>query len=102
MDGIRKIERIVAYLDVWLGALFPIAKMKAKIVETPSGAFTAFANLALRNSTSGIPEFTSGSGSTQHEALTNLLTNFVSEAKSHPRGANLTEDDFEWSAPEDF
>ena len=102
MDGVIRIDKTVAILEVWLDATFPFAKMKVKVLDRSKGDFLAVPNLALRNPASGSPEYTSGLGSTIEEAVNDLLVAFFSEVRSYKSDNELTEADFEWSAPEDF
>jgi len=102
MDGVIRIEKVVAILEVWLDATFPFAKMKVKVLDRSKGDFLAVANLTFRNPTSGEPEYTSGLGNSIEEAVDDLLVRFVSDVRSYKPGNELTEADFEWSAPEDF
>jgi hypothetical protein len=102
MDGVIRIDKVVTILEVWFDATFPFAKMKVKVLDRSKGDFLAVPNLAFRNPTSGSPEYTSGLGNTIDEAVNDLLVRFVSEVRSYKSGNELTEADFEWSAPEDF
>jgi hypothetical protein len=102
MDGVIRIEKVVAMLEVWFDATFPFAKMKVKVLGRSQGDFLAVPNLAFRNPTSGEPEYTSGLGDTAEDAANDLLTRFVSEVRSYKMSNELTNEDFEWSAFEDF
>jgi hypothetical protein len=102
MDGVMRIDKVVAMLEVWLDATFPFAKIKVKVVDRSKGGLIAVPNLAFRNPRSGEPEYTSGLGDTAEEAVNDLLVRFVSEVRSQKPSHELTEEDFEWSAPEDF
>ena len=102
MDGIVRIDKVVAVLEVWLDAtFFPFAKMKVKVLER-SHDFLAVANLAYRDPVSGVPEYTSGLGDNAEEAVNDLLLRFVSEIREYSPSTELTESHFEWSAHEDF
>jgi hypothetical protein len=102
MDGIIRIDKVVATLEVWLDATFPFAKMKVKVLERSSGDFLAVPNVAWRNAASGEAEYTSGLGGSAEEAVGDLLERFVQEVRKLSSGRVSTEGDFEWSAPEDF
>ena len=102
MDGIIKIDKVVANLEVWLDPTFPFAKMKVKVLERSPGDFLAVPNLAWRNAALNEAEYTSGLGGSAEEAVRDLLERFVSEVREQSSGGILTETDFEWSAPEDF
>jgi hypothetical protein len=101
MDEIVKTERIAGYLEVWLGSIFPFAKMKVKVLERSSD-FLAVPNLIFRNPSTGDPEYVSGLGDTSDEAIHDLLERFVADVKRLKPEGDLAESDFEWSAPEDF
>ncbi len=102
MDGVIRIDKVVVYLEVWFDGTFPFAKMKVKVLDRSKGDYLAVPNLAFRNPVSGAPEYTSGLGNTIEEAVDDLLVRFVSEVRSCKSGDELTDADFEWSAPEDF
>jgi hypothetical protein len=102
MDGVIRIDKVVAMLEVWLDATFPIAKMKVKVLDRSQGDFLAVPNLAFRDPTSGAHEYISGLGDTAEEAVNDLLVRFISEFRSQKPSNELTEADFEWSAPEEF
>ena len=102
MDGVIRIDRVAAMLEVWLDASFPFAKMKVKVLERSQGDFLAVPNLLYRDPDSGEIEYTSGLGDTVEEAVSDLLTRFVPEIRSHTKSGGLSEADFVWSASEDF
>ncbi|MEZ6142135.1 MAG: hypothetical protein R3B84_16360 [Zavarzinella sp.] len=102
MDGVRRIDRLVAEFSVWLDDSFPFAKIKVKVFERNPNNLIATANIAVRNLHTREPEYLSGLGETIEEATDDLLLRFVSEAREHTPSTGLTEDDFEWSCHEDF
>jgi len=103
MEGITRIDKVVALLDVWLDAeLFPIPKMKVKVLARNTGDFLAVTNIHRRNITSREPEYLSGLGDTIDTAINDLLTRFVADIQENLPSAGLVNDDFEWSSPEDF
>jgi len=102
MDGIIRIDRVIAEFDVWLDAdLFPVPKMRVKVLKRAEG-FIAVTNLSRRDRSTGLPDGTAGLGSTADEALTDLLTRFVSDVREFLPENGLVESDFAWSAPDDF
>lgn len=102
MDGVIRIDKVVAVLDVWLDQTFPFAKMKVKVLERSPGDLLAVPNVAYRNSASGSIEYTAGIGSTVEESVNDLLVRFVAEVRQYAPEGGLSDVDFEWSAPEDF
>ncbi len=101
MDGIIRINKVAAILEVWLDATFPFAKMKVKVLDR-STDFLAVPNLIFKNPVSGDLEYISGLGVTAEEAINDLLVRFVADIRSLKPSTKLTETDFEWSAPEEF
>ena len=102
MDGIRRIDRVVAELDVWLDHSFPFARIKVKVIERGRDDFLAVANVSVRNLTSREREYISGLAGTSDDAVRDLLTRFVAGVRDNTPAGGLSEADFEWSAPEDF
>ena len=103
MDGISRIDKVAALLDVWLDAeLFPFAKMKVKVLERSPGDFLAVTNLHRKDAPSGEPEYLAGLGDSIDSAASDLLKVFVSDVREHLPSQGFVEEDFEWSAPEDF
>jgi hypothetical protein len=82
MDGVIRIDKVVAMWEVWFDATFPFVIMKVKVLERSNGDFLAVPNLALRNATSGEPDYTSGLGNSVEEAVNDLLTRIVSDVRS--------------------
>ena len=102
MDGIIRIDRVVAEFDVWLDAtLFPFPKMKVKVLKR-SGDFIAVSNLSRRDRSTGEPDGIAGLGDTADEALADLLARFTSDVRVCLPPNGLIESDFAWSATEDF
>jgi hypothetical protein len=103
MDGIIRIDKVVAEFDVWLDAtLFPIPRMRVKVLESSPSDFMSFSNLRRRDAITREPEGTVGLGCSVDESLNDLLFRFVSDVKENLPSEGFLEDDFEWSAPEDF
>jgi hypothetical protein len=68
------------------------------VVERPDGSFLGVPNVAIRSS-DGSPDWISGLGGSVDEALEDTLRYFV---RSVGGNVNLTLEDFEWAASEDF
>ncbi|ODA28179.1 hypothetical protein [Planctopirus hydrillae] len=102
ITGITRLERIVAEYDAWLDLdLFPVSKMRVKVIQRLND-YAAFTNLRRCNRADGQPDGTAGLGDTPDEALKDLLTRFVAEAREALPPDGFVETDFVWSAPEDF
>lgn len=100
---ILRVERVVAEFHVWLGALFPFATMKVRVLERNRGeGFLAVSNLLVLNRESRLPDYSSGIADTIEGALEDALCRFVELARENLPADGFTESDFTWSAPEDF
>jgi hypothetical protein len=100
--GIGRIDRVVATFEVWSDGSLPFAKFKIKIVERIGGDFAGFANVAIRGSVTGDPEWVAGLGDSAEQALRDTLDYFFKEIEQHAENRSLTSDDFEWADPADF
>lgn len=98
VQGINKIEKVIAEFNVWAIDNVPYGKFKVKILEQPNGQYVGVPNVAVKNQ-DGIPDGISGLGRTENEALEDTIKYFL---KSLEGRTDLTEDDFEWSDPHDF
>ena len=105
IDGINRIDKIVATCVVWLDPeIFPSPNMKVKVskgVDWDNG-FIASGNLFLRDVSTGGIDSSAGLGLTVDEALNDFLTRFVSDARERSLEKTLDENDFEWSDPIEF
>jgi hypothetical protein len=102
VDGIARIDRIVAVFEIWAPETLPFAKFKVKIVERSGNRFAGCANVAIRKPKTGEPEFVAGLGGSVEEALKDTLHYFFREIEENSPGRPLDESDFAWSAFEDF
>jgi hypothetical protein len=102
MNDIIRIDRVVAEFDVWLGEMFPFAKMKVKVLDRKNEGLLAIPNLHVLNKLSREPEYMCGLGDTVEEAVEDALARFTGLARQHMPETGLTIADFSWSAPEDF
>jgi hypothetical protein len=100
--GIARIDRVTAIFEVWSDGFFPFAKFKVKIVERSDRSFLGVPNVAIRNASTGEPEYISGLGKTADEAMVDTLQRFVKEVEGNLPAKELSEADFVWSACEDF
>jgi hypothetical protein len=101
MDGIARIDRVVADLVVWLDGSLPFPKIRVKVLYRQSD-YLALPNVAVRSIASGEPDGISGLGATIDEAVQDLLSRFIAGVRMNTPERGLTESDFVWSAPEDF
>lgn len=98
IDGIGRIERIVAEFYVWSNKV-PNAKFKVRIKEEQTGGFAGYVNLAVKDQYGG-GDWTIGYGKTVSEALEDAIHSFLETLEGYD---NLLQDeDFEWSDPHDF
>jgi hypothetical protein len=102
VDGVIRIDRVAAVFDVWVGANLPFPEFKVKIIERFGKGFLGLPNVAVRNPKTGNPECISGLGETIEDALSDTLASFFREIESNRPEHALTDDDFAWSAAEDF
>lgn len=97
LKGIAEIQKVISEFEIFSDRV-PYGKFKVKVIEKANGSFIGTPNIALKNS-DGIPEWVSGLGTTANEALEDCLKYFLESMMARN---NLSESDFEWSAPEDF
>ena len=102
MQGVIRIDRVVAEFHVWFDHSIPFAKMKIKVLERQKGDFLAVSNLAIRNLLSKESDWISGLGTSIEEALSDFLPRFFDLVAENTPNSGLTESNFEWSATEDF
>jgi hypothetical protein len=98
VKGVSKIEKVIAIFEIWAIEKVPYAKFKIKIIENNSGEYVGVPNIAVKNA-DGSPDWIGGFGSNSTEALEDTLKYFMESLNDRD---DLTEDDFEWAAPEDF
>jgi hypothetical protein len=100
---IQGIEKVVAEFYVRSITYIPNCQFRVKITEDINGKYSARVNVAIRNSRDSSPEWVGGTGDSIDEALENSIQELVNSIKSSGKNINLLhEEDFEWSAPEDF
>ena len=98
----KRIDKVVANYEVWLDDDFPFAKMKVKVLQRADDDFLAVSNLNVRNSLTRDIEFIAGLGTTPDIALTDLLHRFCDLVREQLSHGPLGEEDFVWSASEEF
>ena len=96
---VAQIERAVAEFRVWSIEIFPYAKIKVKILEDSHGSYMGMPNMAAKRRRDGSPDWISGSGKSVAEALEDTIKHVLDSIAEN--GA-VSENDFEWSALEDF
>ncbi|MBC1223170.1 hypothetical protein GNF10_19555 [Nostoc sp. UCD121] len=100
---IQGIEKVVAEFYVRCVKYIPNCQFRVKITQDIDGKYSGHVNLAVRNSRNVSPKWVGGSGDSIDEALENSIKELVKSIKSSGKNVNLLqEEDFEWSAPEDF
>lgn len=100
IEGISKIDKLVAEFDIWAIPTVPNAKFKIKIFESQSGKYIGYTNLRVKSNFDGSPEGGIGYGKTIDEALVDTLKYFMELVKQ--KGIELNENDIEYSDPSDF
>lgn len=101
VDGVIKIEKVVAEFNVWSIQKLPFPKFKVKIRENSAGGFSGSTNVAVRSLLDNEPDWTTGFGNTISESLEDTVKSFF-ETIEGIEETNLSEDDFVWSDPHDF
>lgn len=93
------IEKVVGFFEVWAVNKVPSGKFKVKIIERADGSFIGVANLRVKSQLDGSPEGEAGLGKSICEALKDVIERLLTAINERK---NLTDDDFEWAAHEDF
>jgi hypothetical protein len=99
IPGVAKIERVVASFEVWAIGVLPSAKVKIKILESATGSYSGFPNMAAKSRLDRSPDWIAGFGKSISEALEDTINQLL---KSIAENEAVSEEDFEWSVPEDF
>lgn len=99
IDGITEINKVVAVFEVWDTMRIPFGKYKIKIIENVKGGYIGIPNIAVKDSEDGTPNWISGLGETIAEALEDTIKYFLGTLNMKD---NYTDEDFIWSAVEDF
>ena|SRR5579872_2448577 len=102
VPGVGRIDRIAAEFQIWTGNKLPFASFRIKVIERHGIGFLGVPNVNVKNSITGMPEWTSGLGETIDGALQDTLISFFLEIKTHYPEAGGTEDNFVWADPDDF
>ncbi len=103
--GVEKvgIEKVVGEFYVMCMTYMPNCQFRVKIIQDSYGKYLGRVNVAIKNSKDESPEWVGATGESIDEALENSINEFINSIQSSGRDLNnLTEEDFEWSAPEDF
>jgi hypothetical protein len=99
--GIQHIERLVAEFYVECSYI-PSRYFRVKITEHQNGTYISRLNVCLRN-VDAVPEWISGLGESIDAALADAIQQLMNQFDQRGQGKyDLTEDDFEWAASEDF
>lgn len=100
IEGVNKIDKFVAEFDIWAIKKVPFAKFKVKIYEGCDGKYTGYTNIRIKNKIDGSPEGGIGFGLNVAEALQDTIKYFMEQINLI--GGELTENDIEYSDPNDF
>lgn len=101
LNGVTKIEKVVAEFNVWSIQKLPFPKFKVKIREVSTGGFSGSTNVAVRSLLDNEPDWTTGFGNTISESLEDTIKSFF-ETIQGIEETSLSEDSFVWSDPHDF
>jgi hypothetical protein len=96
LNGAGVIARVCSVYEVGVTRV-PGAGFKIKVLEYANG-YVAFPSICIR-SAGGTPEWTSGSGESELEALQAALKNIMADLGTEKLWA---EEELEWSDPRDF
>jgi hypothetical protein len=102
MAGVQRIERVIAefYIEC---AYLPSRYFRVKVTEDGKGNYVGRINVSLKNMQDDCPEWISGFGTSIDIALEETIRGFLRSLDKCGRDKySLTDDDFEWSAFEDF
>lgn len=99
VEGIGLIEKVVAEFQIWSIEKIPSGKFKVKIFERQNSTFIGSPNIAVKSLEDNYPDWICGMGASIEEALEDTLKYFMGTLQGRE---DLTEEDFEWSAHEDF
>lgn len=103
ISEIQGIEKVVAEFYVTCVTYIPNCHLRVKITEDIYGKYSGRVNIAIKNSRDGSPEWVGRSGDSIDEALENSIKELLNSIKMSGKNIkHLQEEDFEWSAPEDF
>ena len=101
INGIVGIERVVAEFQIECPEI-PNRYFRVKITENKNDRYIGRCNISICNR-DGFPEWISGLGNSIDEALEDTLRQFMRSLQQGKGDRSiLEENDFEWSACEDF
>lgn len=96
-SGAAVLGRVCAVYELYDSRVPHGGNFKVKVVERADD-FAAFVNVLAKDA-EGMPDYLSGIGRSEREAIEDLMRRFM---KSLETSSPQTEDDFEWSDPHDF
>jgi hypothetical protein len=100
--GIQRIERVVAEFYVECSDI-PSRYFRVKVTEDNQGHFIGRINVSIKNATDNSPEWIAGLGESVDAALNDAIQQLMHQLDHCGKNKHqLTEDDFEWAACEDF
>lgn len=98
LRGAASISRVVGLFEVCDMRGVPWTKYKIKVLEQGSRDFLAVPNVCVKDA-KGTPDWISGLGRTEAEALQDLITRLGETLSAR---SDWKVEDFEWSDPQDF
>jgi hypothetical protein len=103
IPGIGRIEKEVAVFRVWLDhTIFPFPFMRIKIYRIRRGEYQASPNVLRKDRETGEPNYICGIGNSVETAMSDFFKYYLDDIRQNSVNGQLSEDDFDWSAPEDF
>jgi hypothetical protein len=100
--GVQRIERVVAEFYVEC-AYLPSRYFRVKVTEDSEGHYAGRINVGLKSLQDDCPEWIVGVGANIDMALEDTIQGFLRSLDRCGRDKlSLTDEDFEWSACEDF
>ena len=99
VEGIGLIEMVVAEFHILSIEKIPFGKFKVKIFDRQNGTFIGSPNIAVKSLDDSSPDWICGMGASIEGALEDTLKYFMNTLQGREE---LTEEDFECFAHEDF
>jgi hypothetical protein len=100
LQGATGISRVCGVYEVDDLMRVPDGKYKVKVLQRGPEEFVAYPNICVKSSPGGIPEWTSGLGRTEEEAIEKALASLGAQLAA--LNGSLQRERFEWSDPVEF
>ena len=98
------IEKLVAEFRLGSTQIFPYTQCKIRIWERKDGTFVGNSNILIKNYADNTLDSTAGLGNTIDETLNDTITATLQLIKDYEQkyGRKLTDEDYGYSASDDF